>query len=41
MVQSIPFDLSFEPTVLLCGVALIVAAIALAAGSWTPQHHEH
>ena len=40
MVQSVPFDLSFEPTVLLCGLVLVVAAIALAAGTWAPHHHE-
>jgi len=37
MVQSIPFDLGVEPTVMLCGIALIVAAFALAATTWRPS----
>ena len=40
-VQSIPFELSFEPTVLLCGIVLIVAALGFAATAWAPHPHDH
>ena len=37
LVQYPPFVLGIEPVIIVSGIALVVAAVAIAAAAWTPE----
>lgn len=37
LVQYPPFELGVEPIIVIAGIALAVAALAIAAATWTPE----